>query len=265
MHEPVLIQLIADYGVGDPAYVEVFQKILGLDPTAKIFPVNVPRFSTVATGLWIEQLSTVNAFPGLVIFSNTAPRTNLTEDQKKTFGGNFGKFVFAELKGGVLVMAVYVGYTFSFIKNYIKTYKLINVKNEGSQFRSRDYYPDVVVGIYRGNRNYLGSDISIATIPDPPESVVGFIDGYGNLKTTIRKSKFGLTSGTKVLITINHVTHEAMIAADTYHVKDGELSIAPGSSGGDDRYLEIWVRGESAWKAFGRPYVEEKITIKILK
>ena len=45
-------------------------------------------------------------------------------------------------------------------------------------------------------------------------------------------------------------------------VKDGKISFAPGSTGGENRFMEIWVRGESAWEAFGKPKVESEFEIK---
>ncbi len=50
MGVPLYIQLIADYGVGDPAFAEVIQKLHLLAPDIQIWPTSVPSFSTIATG-----------------------------------------------------------------------------------------------------------------------------------------------------------------------------------------------------------------------
>lgn len=259
MTEPKIIQLVADYGVGDPAYAEVVQKLTFLDRNTRVNKINVPKFSTVATGIWIAQLSTVNAFPGLVIYSNTAPRIKEALDEK----GVYGHFAYSQLDNGVIVLGVHVGFTFSFIKDHIQSLNLVNVPNAGSQFRSRDYYPDAVVGLAHGDKKYIGREIPLNTIPDPPNNVIGFIDGYGNMKTTMRHSQNALKAGTKVNITVGEVTKAGVVSDDTFEVhEDGALSFAPGSTGGSDRFMEIWVKGDSAWEAFAKPSVEQDFIIE---
>ena len=259
MTKPLIIQLIADYGVGDPAFAEVVQKLTYLDKNIRVYPTSVPSFSTVATGLWIAQLSSVNAFSGLIVYSNTAPRTILPGFSEKA---SFGHLVYTKLANGVIVVAVNSGYCLSFIKNKIKTLHLVNVANHGSQFRSRDYYPDAVVGIAHNDKKYIGSVVPVSSVPDVPENIIGFIDGYGNLKTTLRQSKSAFPVGTKVTITVGRILRNGVVADEAYKVKDGDVSYAPGSTGGSDRFMEIWVRGGSAWEAFGRPKVETQFSIR---
>ena len=52
----MLVSLIADYGTGDPAFIEVTQRLLMMLPQAQIHSLSVPPFSTLATGFWIAQL-----------------------------------------------------------------------------------------------------------------------------------------------------------------------------------------------------------------
>lgn len=258
MADPVIIQLIADYGVGDPAFGEVIQKLTYLDRHIRVHEMSVPAFSTIATGIWIAQFSSVNAFPGLVIYSNTAPRKVLPHFEEKTDGG---RLVYTKLEDGATIIAVNSGYALSFIKNKIRTLHLINVPNVGSQFRSRDFYPDAVVGIANGDMRLVGDEIAVKSIPESPKDKIGFIDGYGNLKTTLRHSESTFGVGTKVNITVNGVTKVGVVADETYKVKDSDVSFAPGSTGGTDRFMEIWVRGGSAWEVFGKPKVEEGFEI----
>ncbi|MEK7165692.1 MAG: hypothetical protein AAB874_02695, partial [Patescibacteria group bacterium] len=252
----LFIQLVADYGKGDPAFAEVTQRLKFLAPQSQINPVAVPKFSTIATGLWIAQLATVNAFGGLVIYSNTAPRKKAGEHEDMTYKGKFGHLAYTILENGVYVIAVHYGYAFSFLKKRMKNFRLVNVSNVGTQFRSRDNYPDAVIGLVKGDKKYQGEVIPFGTIPDEPENILGFIDGYGNLKTTNRISKLNYKSGDKIRITLNGVTHVATVADQAYHVADGELVYAPGSTGGEDRFQEIWVRNGSAYEVFDRPHVE---------
>ncbi len=258
MAEPIIIQMIADYGVGDPAFGEVIQKLTFLDRRIRVHAMSVPAFSTIATGVWIAQFALVNAFPGLIIFSNTAPRKFLKGMKEPVDGG---RFVYTKLEDGATVMAVNAGYCLSFIKDKIKSLHLVNVPNIGSQFRSRDFYPDAVVAIADGDSKLIGEKIDIDTVPDAPTNLIGFIDGYGNLKTTLRHSRSTFAVGTQVKITVNNVTKIGVVADETYKVKDGDVSFAPGSTGGRDRFMEIWVRGGSAWEAFGKPKVENEFQI----
>ncbi len=250
---PLIIQLIADYGVGDPAFSEVVQKFTYLDRAIRVEATSVPAFSTVATGIWIAQFATVNAFPGLIVFSNTAPRIILKGFKEPVDGG---RLVYTKLDDGAVIVAVNTGYCLSFVKDKIKKLHLVNVPNAGSQFRSRDFYPDAVAGIAEGEIKYIGDEISVSQIPDPPLNLIGFVDGYGNLKTTQRLSQNKIPVGKKVKITVNNVSKYGVVADETYKVKDGDVSFAPGSTGGQDRFMEIWVRGASAWEAFNKPKVE---------
>lgn len=256
-----LLHLIADYGVGDPAYAEVIQKFAEIDPTLRVHPVNVPKFSTIATGFWIAQLATVNPFPELIIFSNTAPRINLTADESRTYRGKYGHLALAELDNGVNVIAVHVGFAFSFIKAHIRKFHLVNVPNEGSQFRSRDFYPQGVVNVIKGAADALGDPVPLESIPDVPAHRIAFVDGYGNMKTTTRASHLGLKQGEKITISLNGIAVQATIGGDTFSVADGDLCFGPGSSGGKDRFMEIWIKGGSAWEVFGKPRVEEPFTL----
>lgn len=258
MSTPVIIQLIADYGIGDPAFAEVVQRLTYLDKDIRVYATSVPAFSTVATGLWIDQLATVNAFSGLIIYSNTAPRKILPGFSEQA---SFGHLVYTRLENGVIIIAVNSGYALSFIKSKIKTLHIVNVPNYGSQFRSRDYYPDAVVGVARGEEKYVGEEVPMTSIPEPPTNLIGFIDGYGNLKTTQRAGTSKFSVGQKISINVGNVTKGGIVADETYKVRDGDVSFAPGSTGGEDRFMEIWVRGGSAWEAFGKPKVETEFKV----
>lgn len=259
MPDPIIIQLIADYGSGDPAFAEVIQRLTFLDRHIHVRATSVPPFSTIATGIWVAQFATVNAFPGLIVYANTAPRKVLHESSDKTDGG---RLVYTKLDNGAMIMAVNAGYVLSFVKPAIRRLYLVNVANSGSLFRSRDFYPDAIMAIANEDKRFIGEEINKATIPDPPLSQIGFIDGYGNLKTTIRKSECTLGVGARVKITVNEITKEGIVADASHNVKDGEISWAPGSTGGADRFMEIWLRGGSAWELFGKPRVESDFSVE---
>jgi hypothetical protein len=253
------IHLIADYGTGDPAFAEVIQRLKVHLADADIFPTSVPSFSTLATGFWIGQLGLYQAIPDMLIYSNTAPRRD-NHLPRKTNEGE--PLAYARLKNGSKVIAVLAGFSFSFIKYHISEFQLVNVERHGSQFRSRDLFPEAVAQIILGNDKILGQRLDIASIPDIPSFQLAHIDGYGNLKTTIRIKGWQFTSG-EVTISISGMSHQVKVADGIFSVPSKTLVIAPGSSGGDNPFQEISCRDGSAAQAFGNPPVESSIGIKV--
>ncbi len=260
MPDPQFIQLIADYGVGDPAFGEVVQKLQSLAPGVIVNATAVPSFNTVATGFWTAQYAWVNSTPNMIIYTNTAPRKDDKESRKDNEGEHL---VYALLSNGTKVVGVNAGYCFSFVKEKIKSFHKVNVANKGSQFRSRDFFPEAVVGIARGEDSFIGEKLDINEIPDIPTNKIAWVDGYGNVKTTVRQSDMKkFKSGQPLLVTLGSMKRTAWYSDGTFNVREGELAFAPGSSGGEDRYMELFLRGLSAWKEFGKPTGEEELTIE---
>ncbi len=255
---PLFIQLIADYGTGDPAFGEVMQKLALLDPSVRVYPTSVPKFSTIATGFWTAQYALVNPPSGLVIYTNTAPRKDTKDPREKNEGE---KLVVARLDNGVTVVGVNAGYCFSFIKPHSKELHYVNVANKGSQFRSRDFYPEAVIGIAKGDKNFIGETLDKNIIPDVPASRIAWIDGYGNMKTTTRISSSSFKPGQPLIVAVGGMKRTAFYTDGTFSVREGELAFAPGSSGGEDKFMEIFLRGLSAWKEFGKPVIETEFTV----
>lgn len=263
MSDRMLIQLIADYGIGDPSFGEVIQKLTLLDPFLKINKTSVPAFSTLATGFWTAQFAFVNPIPGMMIYTNTAPR----KDDKNGRRANEGeRLKFAILDNGVRVVGVNAGFCFSFVKPRIKELYRVNVENKGSQFRSRDFYPEAVVGIGKGQQSFLGEKTDVSIIPDVPKERVAWIDGYGNMKTTSRLSSYkDFHPGQIVRVTLAGMKRIAYFTDGSFSVREEELAFAPGSSGGDDRFMELFLRGLSAWKEFGKPDIESAFHVEAVE
>ncbi|MFH0943033.1 MAG: SAM hydroxide adenosyltransferase [Candidatus Beckwithbacteria bacterium] len=257
-----LIHIVADYGTGDLAFAEVIQRFHTLLPQAKVLATSTPPFSTLNTGFIIAQLAIYNPSRQLFIFSNTAPRK---DDSQKRSDNEGEKFKYALLNNGVEICGVDAGYCFSFIKPFIKKFYLVNVANKGSQFRSRDYYPQAAVGILTNKKKqFLGEKLSTENIPDLPPDRIMHIDSYGNIKTTIRKSSVNLTPGQKIRVVINHIFQTGIYANGNFCVKSGDLAFAPGSSGGADSFMEIFLRSGNASRFFNNPPIETKIKIETL-
>ena len=61
--------------------------------------------------------------------------------------------------------------------------------------------------------------IDAQALPPPPSSAIPYVDGYGNIKTTIAYKEKKVTSGTCTRVEINDCEHEA-------RVSDGDLPLA---------------------------------------
>ncbi|MFC1653298.1 hypothetical protein ACFL1M_00430 [Patescibacteria group bacterium] len=254
-----LIHLIADYGKGDLAFAEVFQRLQGLNPDDVILPTSVPAFSTLATGFVISQLALNDPIENMTIYSNTAPRKDDTEKRHENVGE---PFVYAILENGIVVCGVHAQYAFSFIKPHIKKFGMVNVENRGSQFRSRDFYPAGATAVFNDDKKAFGDKLDLKHIPEIPKNKIMYADGYGNIKTTIRSSKVTFKPGEKIRINIGGHIRTGVYADANFEVKSGDLAFAPGSSGGSDRFMEIFLRGSSAHKMFFKPMVESDISLE---
>lgn len=257
MESQVFFHLIADYGHGDPAFGEVIQRLHSLLPQAYIYPTSVPAFDTLATGFWIYQYALGDHPSPMLIYSNTAPRKDKKEARKLNEGEGF---LYAKLDNGVDVFAVNAGYCFSFLKPHIQEFKQVEVAVHGSQFRSRDFFPQAIINFLQGKKA-LGKDADLKLIPAVPDRRIAWIDGYGNLKTTLRASRLKLKAGSKLKIKINGVVRTALVTGGIFSVAEGELAFSPGSSGHTDRFYEIILRGGSAAGLFDNPKTSTSIQI----
>ncbi len=260
----MFITLIADYGNGDPAFAEVTQRLLMALPESQINLLSVPAFSTLATGFWIAQLGLNPGPQERLIYHNCAPR----QDDKQPRRDNEGEgLTYALLHNGVKVVGVNAGYTLSFIKDDSQMLHIVNVSKGGSQFRSRDVFPSAAAAIAKGDMSLLGESLDPSFIPDVPGDRVAWIDGYGNIKTTIAAHTVNLKPEAKVVIRVGDVVSDAVYSDGSFKVPEGTLAFSPGSSGwsvpnqsNSIRWMELFLRGGSAWERFGRPRVNQLVS-----
>ena len=222
----------------------------------------VPAFATLAAGFCVAQLGLNEAPAGTLVYHNVAPRT----DDADARAGNEGeRLAFARLPTGVRVIGVNAGYAFSFVREAAEELRWAAVSAEGSQFRSRDLFPQTAGAIALGQPDALADELDAAAIPAVPPSRVAYIDGYGNLKTTIEAS--AAPSGSAVRVRIGETEREALASDGTFEVEEGQLAFAPGSSGWptregrEVRWMELFLRGGSAWEEFGGPPVGAPIEL----
>lgn len=259
------LHIICDYGVNDPAFGEVMQRLHAqtADLNPVLYPTAIAFSDTMAGGFWIYQYLMNKQKAPIMCFSNIAPR----KVQRHAMKNNSGEGLkYGKLTNGAEIVAVNSEFIFSFVKPYLQEFKDIKVSNQGTQFRSRDNYPQIVSEVMHGDHSSLGENLSLSIIPDVPESRIAWIDGYGNIKTTIRKSQVKFATGTRVRIEINGVIWTGIVSDGSFSVNHGELAFAPGSSGYDDPFMEIFLRRHivkdvSASDVFNHPVNGSEITI----
>ena len=262
----IYIDFIADYGritgQDDLAFSEVDRRLCEEFDNLKMpFPMiknlSVQPFNTIETGFVVAQLAQNSKLgKNHIVYHNTAPRKDELSAREK----NAGEFLaVCELSNEVRVIGVYGGFSFSFMD---KPVYRVKCAHDGSQFRSRDVFPACVASLAQfadktlSEWPLLGEQVS--EIPQIPENTILSIDGYGNIKTNIK-----ITNDIKG-IEINGITHPLAIGQGIFDIKDGDLVLAPGSSGWHGTFFtEICLRGGSASRLFNTPMPGNKVkTIK---
>ena len=84
------------------------------------------------------------------------------------------------------------------------------------------------------------------------------------MKLSTTASEAALREGEEISVNIRDKSIKAVYSGGIFHIDDGTLCIAPGSSGKKgDPFLEISERSGNAWKRFASPQVES--TVKLVR
>lgn len=245
-------------------FAEILQRIwtLSWDLDLEVVPTSVPPMDTIGTGYLVNQIARGPNPPGTVMYVNTAPR----REQREAMSDNAGeKLVWARLSGGVELVAVNSGWSLSLVRDAIEELRSLHVPYSGSQFRSRDFFPQVVADVLHGRHGErLLKEIDPAVLPKWPRDSVMWIDGFGNIKTSIRLSEREgrWHEGEKIHITIDGRRTTALATGGVFSVDAGELAWSVGSSGHEDPFMEILLRGGRAADLFGRPTTGTRVTLE---
>ncbi len=258
----MLVHVVADYGpAGDLAFAEVTQRLVAAIPSATVVATPVGPFDTLAAGFVVAQLALTDGPRERIVFHNVAPRRDETDARE----GNEGeRFTAGEAADGTLVIGPNAGHSLAFVRQAMEI-RYLDVPAAGSQFRSRDFLPAAAGRLAAGDRSGLEALLPADAIPDVPADVVAYTDGYGNLKTTLEAPP--AANGQRVLVRVGHAAGTAIVSDGTFSVAEGELSLAPGSSGWslpdgrERRFLELFLRGGSAAARLGRPAPGTRILI----
>ena len=250
----VLVHVVADYGpAGDLAFAEVTQRLVAAIARATIVATPVAPFDTLAAGFVVAQLALNDGPSERVVFHNVAPRRDEANPRRANEGE---RFTAAEAPNGTLVVGPNSGHSLSFLHAQADLFYL-DVPAAGSQFRSRDFLPAAVGRLVAGDRGAVAEPVAADLVPDVPRGVIAYTDGYGNLKTTLDEPP--APSGERVLVRVGDSSATAIVSDGSFAVAEGELALAPGSSGwplrggAQRRFLELFLRGGSASARLGHP------------
>jgi len=255
-----ILHIIADYTPGDLAVAEIISAIAhDLPEQWQWHFTSTQSFDTLGTGFCVGQIA-LHEEPlraqKTMIYANCAPRLDQGVEKRKDNEGE-GLFL-GVLKNGIRIVAVNSRYSLSFIRDELAELWRVEVPRSGSQFRSRDSFPPIVGQVARGDLSFPRTRLSnpMEVIPEAPKGVIAYRDSFGNMKTTYRsgdKELAELKEGQEIYLEIGNKQHPAIVATGSFHVRQGYIAFAPGSSGHRNRFWEIFKRGDSAWKAFGQP------------
>jgi hypothetical protein len=263
-----LVHVIADYGAGDLAFSEMISALARhLPEDAHWHTTPVESFNTLATGFIVGQLGLQDGErrpEQTIIYANCAPRQDVRDSRKDNAGEGL---LYGRLKNGVPVLVVNSGWSLSFVREQLEELWSMDVGDSGSQFRSRDIFPQAVGRVARGDLGMLKERLDVGIIPEIPAQRVGYIDSFGNLKTTIRDGDeliAKLEPGQRLDVRINGVQRAVTVVSGSFGVREGDMAFAPGSSGHDKRFWEIFQRGGSAFHTYGAPKVGAPIEIDVV-
>ena len=260
------IHAICDYAAGDLAWSEIISALAARHAETRPHITTVAPFDTISTGFALAQLGM--SMPPLrpakmLIFANTAPRKDRNVARKNNAGEGL---LYGVLSNGVEVVAVNSGHSLSFVKDDLVELYETKAPDRGSQFRSRDFFPEIIAAVATNDYDFKRRQVKPASaVQDPPKSAVAYIDCFGNLKTSIRTGQdlpAKLVEGSDVRVTIGSTVRTATVSSGSFNIKEGNLALAPGSSGHEQRYWELFKRGGSAWEDFKRPRTGDLIDIQ---
>jgi len=240
--QATLLHVICDYTPNGMEFGEISTKLQYhlADPHAvRIHPTSVPPLDTMGIGFVTAQYAFAQVKGRQVIYGNAAPRRD-KDSAKKDNSDNGIKY--ARLDNGVEIVNVYSEFAFGFVKEHIVEYRDIDCPTGGSQFRSRDFFPERVGRLINGDRSVLTTELDISSIPEIPNNLVAWTDGFGNVKTTMRKSDLTFKDGDKVQVIMNDVSMVGVVATGGFAVDRGVLAINIGSSGYDNPFVEFFLR-----------------------
>ncbi len=246
---------------------------------------DVPAQDWRAAAFDLAQLSRFRiSGAGNAFFVNCAPRL----EQRGVEGNNKGENVYVAMLPGGAVASGVSPHSFAFFRDLVEDDNLeiykVDVQTEGSQFRSRDFFPwfSEILAYNLGDKadgwkddlsveerrefleqfNFIDTSevLELKDIPDlTRQPVVARTDVHGNLKLSISTSDSDPEwIGQELEVTIKGQTFSAEIRKNMFDASSDKRGISTGSSGqfadsskDDPRFLEIAIIGKSLREDLG--------------
>lgn len=286
---PVL-KILTDYPRDDLAHDEVHQALVTSCVTRGVKPFNidvgsVPGLDTVIAGFKTAQLALNSGLGyGHVFHANCAPRKNIAS--VKSAGE---KIVLGITQEGVCMLIVNSGFAlapfFESVENGEIVFYQTAIQDAGSQFRSRDFFPDALAelaahlasqaeklgaaGVTKALKArefgkilkglpWMGAALKKTAVPKLPSGAVLFVDNFGNVKVNFRHSDLlkYFKTGEVIAVKIGNSVADAVMGGVGFSQAEGMLALTSGSSGwktgGKQNYFtELMLRGSRAARLFG--------------
>ena len=292
--KPVL-NILTDYPRDDLASDEVRQALVTACAERGVHPFSldvaaVPGLDTVVAGFKTAQLALNSRLGfGHVIHANCAPRRNIISQHSKGEG-----VVAGILPNGVALLVVNAGFSLShfvpFMRAGLVRFFRTSIPDAGSQFRSRDYFPDAMAqlaaflahkaddktaGVLKAGKGHeilqgfplLGDEVKADEINELSEGAICYIDNFGNIKLNLNHDRIVAQhgEGTQMVVSIGATVMNAVVGKAGFSQGEGELALTRGSSGWktpdgkDMRFTEIFLRGGSAAASFSKIHTGDQV------
>ncbi|MFN7114447.1 MAG: hypothetical protein ACK4PK_08820 [Alphaproteobacteria bacterium] len=289
-HLRPVLKILTDYPRDDLAHDEVHQSLVTACMKRRIDFANldvgaIPGMDTVTSGFKTAQLVLTSRLGfGHIFHTNCAPRKNIVS--VKSSGE---KIVLGMTRSGVTLLAVNAGYTLAHFQAAAKSGDIAffqtDVPHSGSQFRSRDFFPDAMaelaahlalqtqnmgaakietllsegrMGDILAGLSYLREPLNHAALPQIAQGTACYVDNFGNIKLNYHHSRLlsQHPAGTTLVLALGHSVSDAVVGNTGFSQGEGILAITAGSSGwalgggASEPFSEIFLRGGRAESHF---------------
>lgn len=155
------------------------------------------------------------------------------------------EFLIVRLKTGLYVVGPNKGYVFSLLKPHAEAI-FHYPELENKSFRPRDVNYRLIAHLLESKQDDLElEEVHESQVPEIQDYIVGHIDSYSNIKTTILESdiKEQYSYNDELSVKIQEIEKKVRYVSSLEEADIGELVIYPGSAGDmKDRYMDIAVR-----------------------
>ena len=289
-HLRPVLKILTDYPRDDLAHDEVHQSLVTACMKRGVNFANldvgaIPGMDTVTSGFKTAQLVLTSRLGfGHIFHTNCAPRKNIVS--VKSSGE---KIVLGMTRSGVALLAVNAGYTLAHFQAAAQsgdiTFFQTDVPYSGSQFRSRDFFPDAMAelamhlaaqteklgsakiaallaagkaGEILAGLSYLREPLGPAALPQMAQGAACYVDNFGNIKLNYHHSLLlsQHPAGTTLVLALGHSVSDAVVGNTGFSQGEGILAITAGSSGwglngqAAEPFSEIFLRGGRAESHF---------------